>query len=68
MRCPLLQVNQVWDEGERGKEKDRCLQDECAWYMNGDSICAIPAIAANLSEIEEDLTRVADNIKAGWSK
>ena len=60
MRCPMLQVGQVWDEGERGKEKDRCIQAECAWWSFDHERCAISVIAQELAKLSKNLANVAN--------
>jgi len=65
MKCPLT-INARFYTGP-GVEVvgGDCLKEECAWWMNGDTICAIPALAANLNEVALELTKI--NGKRSWN-
>ena len=58
MRCPMLNENQVWDEGERGKPADRCIEAECAWWNKQWSVCAIAVAANSLCHIDNSMPRL----------
>jgi len=52
MICPLIQ--------------DECLEEDCAWYVDGE--CAIAIIASSLSENEEiyDSGMIIHKMKEKW--
>ena len=58
MKCPILHPDGEHTEMAIVAVAKDCLQAECAWWMNGDGICAVPAVAANLNTIANALDSI----------
>ena len=51
MKCPIREVPKFDEEGEAHFEPADCLMEECAWWYEGESCCAMTAIAIDLTAI-----------------
>ena len=58
MNCPLLQASYNTNAGNLNGDEGECLKEKCALYIDGDDICAMPAIAANLNQVAVELTNI----------
>lgn len=60
MKCPLLTMYAItYDTPEKFKDRD-CLKEECAWWEQDLSLCAIKEIALELRYTQ---LRLADIIE-----
>ena len=62
MRCPLILVGRTWGEEEKGKEGDRCLKEECAWWDEKIQMCAVRSFTARIRAIEMTTERIEEKI------
>ena len=62
MKCPILHPDGDVNPYTIIAIPRDCLQAECAWWMNGDGICAVPAVAANLNTIANALDSINEQL------
>ncbi len=62
MKCPMFRQDLEDNYGNFDHTFADCIGGKCAWWMNGDNICALPAIAANLNQVTLDLVRIAKEL------
>ena len=62
MKCPLFETNRGSADKATPPYARECLKEECAWWMGGDRVCAVTALAGKLYDIDTLFEMVKDKM------
>jgi hypothetical protein len=55
MKCPLLIIATLIEQGRYDWAKSDCLKEECAWWHGREAECSISSLARDIKVIKSSL-------------
>lgn len=65
MKCPLLAIAEGPHAAKEQIPYPDCLEEECAWWMHQQRICAIYSLAWRMMNIDNTLSDIHHKIPKG---
>lgn len=65
MKCPLTTVISTVRKSPKAKDWGDCIQEECAWWDDGSSACAIWSLMSELDALGKVLREIEQKTPLG---
>lgn len=62
MKCPLLLISSPGLGRKEDTTASECLEERCAWWLGGDRLCAVTALAGKIYDLDTTLDLIKDKM------